>query len=353
MTVKKTRCTCCGMESEERDAKGVCVDCQQGNHQIHCGKGASAQAAEPVSAPAPAPAATEPANTAVVPAGPQAVDKKASTPLDSVKSFLERLVPNMAAVLPKHLTPERMIKVALVACSKTPKLLEASSQSMAAAVMQAAELGLEPGGALGHGYLVPFKNKKKDPATGQEKWVTEVQFIPGYRGLIALARNSGEISQIGAWPVFKGEAFSYAVTDQGQKLDHIPKLDGTRKPEDLTHVYAIARLKGEDLPQIEVMTRAEVEAIRARSKSKDFGPWVTDFVEMSRKTVVRRIIKYLPLSAEKQQTLARIVEVDNRDYEDAASLQVLPDDDEGMIEMPKRASEVHVEGAPKNEAAAS
>ncbi len=322
---KEMRCTCCGMAAEDR-INGECPDCKAGNHQVQCGKGA---------APAAAPAAAPQPGTAVAKAETKAVTE-AKSQLDTVKGFLERMVPNMQAVLPRHLTAERMIKVALVACAKTPKLLEASAQSMAAAVMQAAELGLEPGGALGHGYLVPFKNKKKD-ADGRERWVTEVQFIPGYRGLIALARNTGEIAQIGAWPVFKGEVFSYAITDKGQKLEHIPKFDGARTFENLTHVYMIARLKGEDLPQIEVMTKTDVDAIRERSKSKDFGPWAHPFdaVEMARKSVVRRGIKYLPLSAEKAEALAKVIEADNRDFEDASSLEILDEDDE----MPRRASE--------------
>jgi len=209
-------------------------------------------------------------------------------PIENFKATLEKASGTIAAVLPKHLTPERIMKIATVAVSRTPLLLECTPASVVQAVVLSSQLGLEAGGPLGHAYMVPYRNGK----TGKY----EAQFIPGYRGLIDLARRSGQVSSIEAHCVYEKDEWEYANTESGVKLRHVPFWDGDRGK--LTRVFAIARLKGEAIPQIEVMSRSDVDKIRAKSKAKDSGPWVTDYDEMARKTVVRRIVKYLPMSVE-------------------------------------------------------
>lgn len=204
-----------------------------------------------------------------------------------LKTLLLRSQGSLAAILPKHLDPERMVRVALVATVHQPKLLECSGQSILLAVMQASQLGLEIGGALGHAYLVPFKGV--------------AQFIPGYRGLIELARRSKAVWGMEARAVFDGDKFDWAY-GLYPKLEHKP-LSKTR---DLTHVYAVARMDQGN--EFDVMDREDIEAIRSRSRAKDNGPWITDYNEMAKKTVVRRICKMLPLSVQ----LAAAVEADNR-----------------------------------------
>lgn len=212
----------------------------------------------------------------------------------ALKDLLERAKPSLAGVLPRHLTPDKLVRVALMATSRTPLLLECTPGSILLGVMQAAALGLEVGGVLGHGYLVPFKNRRG---------VYEAQFVPGYRGLIDLARRSGHVAIIEARVVLSDDReFDYDL-GLDRKLVHRP---GEGRG-DMTHVYAIARFRGGDLA-FEVMTLAQVEAIRKRSRASDSGPWVTDFHEMARKTVVKRLCKYLPLSVE----MAAAVELDNR-----------------------------------------
>lgn len=200
----------------------------------------------------------------------------------------EKMKAAIAAVLPKHLTPERIVKVAIGATMRTPLLLKCTPQSFIMAVMQAAELGLEPGSALGHAYLVPFFNGQ----TG----VYECQMIPGYRGLIALARRSGEIVSIEAHVVRTKDQFRVGY-GLNPTLEHAPTLDGDAG--ELRFVYAVAKLKDGGV-QFEVMSKAQVEAIRMRSQTgrKNKGPWNTDYEEMARKTVVRRLFKYLPVSIE-------------------------------------------------------
>lgn len=187
----------------------------------------------------------------------------------------------IASRMPKHLTADRILKTALTAINKTPKLLDCTRESLMLSIMQAAELGLEPGGALGEGYLVPYGN--------------QCQFIPGYRGLISLARRSGQIVSIEAHVVHEKDEFSCTL-GLDPTLEHTPAWDEA-DPGPLTRVYAVAKLKDGGV-QFEVMSRAHIEAIRAKSKAGKSGPWVDHFEEMARKTVVRRLFKYLPVSVE-------------------------------------------------------
>lgn len=225
----------------------------------------------------------------------QTRNKQQATALAELRDMLERSKSRLAEVAPKHLTPDRMVRIALAATSREPKLLQCSPQSILKSVMKAAQLGLEPGGALGEGYLVPFRNKHTKKL--------ECEFIAGYRGLITLARRSGQILSVEAHAVYAKDGFDYRVTDERTILTHQPCWDDERGA--LVRVYAIARMRDTPLPQIEVMTRKQVDGIRARSQSgaSDFSPWRSDFDEMARKTVVRRICKYLPLSPEAREAM--------------------------------------------------
>ncbi len=206
--------------------------------------------------------------------------------MNTIKTLLQQSEKAIASRLPKHLTPDRITKVALTAINKTPKLLECTRESLLMSIMQAAELGLEPGGALGEGYLVPYGK--------------QCQFIPGYRGLISLARRSGQIVSIEAHVVHEKDEFTCAL-GLDPELKHTPAWDEA-DPGRLRFVYAVAKLKDGGV-QFEVMSRAQIEAIRAKSKAGSSGPWVDHFEEMARKTVVRRLFKYLPVSVELAQAM--------------------------------------------------
>lgn len=215
-----------------------------------------------------------------------ALQKKPAEQIATVKDLLTRASASFAQVLPKHLTAERMVKIATAAITRQPLLLECTPQSLLQSVMQAAELGLEPGSALGEGYLVPFKNKSGTRLA---------QFIPGYRGLIALARRSGQIEDIEAHVVYQGDRFVYRKGTNAV-LEHEPKLEG--EPGPLMVVYAMGWLRGSTRPHVEVLRKSDIEKIRKRSRAGSDGPWVTDYDEMARKTAVRRLVKYLPMSVE-------------------------------------------------------
>ena len=229
-------------------------------------------------------------------------------PQQLLRDELEKVKAAMAQVLPKHVTPERMIKVVLSATARQPKLLECTTASIVRSVMQAAELGLEIGGLLGEAYLVPYNNKIKGERGEPDRWENQAQCIPGYRGLIKLARQSGEIATVNARIVFAGDTFTVDLAQD--TISHVPNFEGHRDDGSIRLVYAIIRFHDGDAIQFDVMTKAEVDRIRSRSKSKDVGPWVNDYAEMARKTVTRRALKYAPISAERMK---RAMELDDED----------------------------------------
>jgi recombination protein RecT len=190
------------------------------------------------------------------------------------------MMAQLKLALPRHVTPERLARITLTEIRRTPKLLECTRESLFGAIMQAAQLGLEPG-ILGQCWIVPYGK--------------DATFIPGYRGLAQLAYRSGQISSIAGRAVFDGDTFAY---DFGSDtFTHKPA--GETDPAKLTHVYAVIHTtNGGRL--WDVMTRGEVEKIRTRSASDQKGssPWKTDYAEMAKKTVLRRLFKIAPCSAE-------------------------------------------------------
>lgn len=206
----------------------------------------------------------------------------------TIGELLESRKEQLARALPRHLTPDRLLRVSLNAFNSTPKLLDCTPASLVGAVMECATLGLEP--VLGQAYLIPYGK--------------QATFIPGYKGLLTLARRSGEISSIQVGVVYEKDHFNY-VRGLKPVLEHVESNEDDRG--DITHFWAVALLK-DGGSQFEVMRRADVDAIRdgspsARSKS---SPWVTHYEEMGKKTVLRRLCKLLPSSVEMQ----RAVELD-------------------------------------------
>jgi recombination protein RecT len=205
----------------------------------------------------------------------------------NVSAFFEANKSAIAAVLPKHVTPERLMKIAMHAIRTTPALQECSVKSLLGAVIQSSQLGLEPNTILGHAYLVPYKNRKSG--------TTDAQFIPGYKGLIDLARRSGQIESIAAHAVHAADEFEFSY-GLHESLTHKPAMTGDRG--DIIAFYAIAKLKGGG-HAFEVMPRSDVDAVMRSTQSKgQWGPWKDHYPEMGRKTVIRRLAKYLPLSIE-------------------------------------------------------
>lgn len=204
----------------------------------------------------------------------------------------------MALAMPKSMTPDRLTRIVMTECRKTPALMKCAPESFYGAVLQCAALGLEPGSALGHCYLLPFGNGKDKSGR------PNAQLIIGYRGMIDLARRSGQIISLQAWTVHAQDTFNYQL-GLNPDIEHVPASVADRGP--VTHVYAVAKLKGGDV-QFEVMSRAEIEKIRSASKAGNSGPWSSHWDEMAKKTVIRRLFKYLPVSIE----AVRAVEIDEK-----------------------------------------
>jgi recombination protein RecT len=213
-----------------------------------------------------------------------------------IRSLMESQKAQILAALPKHMSPDRMLRIALTELRRVPKLASCDPLSFMGAIVQAAQLGLEPGSGLGHAFLIPFYNSKRG--------ITECNLLAGYRGLIELARRSGRIDSISARCVYAKDKFAFAYGDD-EKIIHEP-YTGPEERGAVTFAYAIARIKGSSVPQREVMSFSQIDEVR-RKHGKGNPVWADHFDEMARKTVVRRLCKYLPQSPE----LASVIALDD------------------------------------------
>ena len=194
------------------------------------------------------------------------------------------------AALPDHLSDKKMARVFLTSCSVTPKLLDCDPMSLMRAVLEASSVGLFPdGGTLGHGYILPYGRNAK--------------FIPGFRGLMDMARRSGQITSIQARIIYENDKFKCEY-GAAPKLIHVPARMLSMEPGKKIGAYASATYKETGEVVFEVMWEEDIEKIRQDSPAGTSGPWVTHPEEMWRKTVLRRLMKYLPLSADVQSAVA-------------------------------------------------
>lgn len=207
---------------------------------------------------------------------------------DTLQTLLNtpQMIESMRAVLPKHLTPERMLKMAMVSASRTPKLYSCTRTSVLESIMQASELGLDISGTLGSAWLIPYGNV--------------CRLIPGYRGLIDLATRSGQVLMIEARVVHQRDRFDIEYGTNAHIM-HIPSL--ADHVGEISGAYAVAT-RDNGVKQFEWMSKQQVDGIRAQSKAANDGPWISHYDEMARKTAVRRLCKYLPISAELGRALS-------------------------------------------------
>lgn len=212
-------------------------------------------------------------------------------PQDGIQRLLQNNWDRIAAVMPRHLTSERLFQLSVSAINQTPKLAQCDPASLLSCVMKCSALGLEPSAVdgLGRAFIVPYGSK--------------ATFILGYRGLIDLARRSGNLKSIHAQAVYQGDDFDMWEDEEGQHFKFRPARDVPHTKDFLTDVYVAAHLMDGGLV-LERMTKNEVEAIRNRSPSKNSGPWKTDYEAMALKTVIRRAAKYLPLATQAQSAIA-------------------------------------------------
>ncbi len=205
----------------------------------------------------------------------------------SLAMLIDRMRPEIQRALPKHLDADRLARIATTVLRQTPALARCTPESFLGALMTCSQLGLEPG-PLGEAYLVPYG--------------TVCTFIAGYRGLVKLAWQSGQILSLRAETVREADTFAVHYGSDPRIEHERPPLGSTRGPG--IGWYALAKLKGGGEAFV-VMDRAEVDAIRARSKASGSGPWVTDYDAMAKKTCVRQLAKWLPLSPELASALGQ------------------------------------------------
>jgi recombination protein RecT len=223
-----------------------------------------------------------------------ALQKQEGSTKETIQQLMAKYKSSIANALPKHLTPERMMRLVFTEIRRVPALEKCDAMSLLGTVIQLAQLGLEPGPALGQAYLIPYKE--------------ECTLVIGYRGMVTLARNSGQILSISARAVYDGDDFRVQYGTQEQ-IVHVPMF----KTAVLTHVYAVAQLQGGGV-QFDCMSMGEVEAIRQQYAHEKSPAWKNSYDEMAKKTVVRRLFKLLPMSVELAAALD-VEEGDQRNHE--------------------------------------
>ena len=244
----------------------------------------------------------------------------------TLEGWLKKMKPELSKALPKHIQPDRILRICMTAIRVTPKLRDCDPMSFLAAVMQSAQLGLEPNTPLGEAYLIPYAKK--------------VQFQMGYRGLLQLANNTGKYRMIYAHAVYKNDKFSYAL-GLHKDLVHVEADEPEGEP---VFYYAVYHLLNGGY-DFSVWSRKKVEMHKAKySKSGDFqgSSWQSAFDSMAKKTVLKDVLNYAPKSIE----LARQLSMDDTIKTDIAKdMSEVPDeainDNNGKVIINKVTGEVN------------
>lgn len=224
--------------------------------------------------------------------------------------------------LPAHITAEKFQRVALTALMQNAQIADCTKDSVLNSLMKCAQDGLLPDGR--EAALVKYNSKNGATA----------QYMPMVYGIIKRMKNSGEVSDVNAHLIYSGDKFEYQITDGVSKINHTPAMFTNRGQ--LVGVYAVIRFKdGEN--HVEVMTKEEVDKIRERSRSKDSGPWVTDYEEMAKKTVIRRAAKRVPTSSDIERLLDQDLRVSMgvEDEEQEATPSLIDSINEAIMQEPE------------------
>lgn len=251
---------------------------------------------------------------------------RAADPRATIQGYIEANWEKIAKVLPRHMSPERMMQLAISTINKNPKLANCTIESVLSCFMTASSLGLEPNdvNGLGQCYIIPYGKK--------------ATFIPGYRGLYKLALNSGEIQSITVEAVYKGDEFEYTLGDDSH-IVHKPSMEAEHKPENMLCVYCITRFINGGI-QRTVMSRNDIERRRKESQSgtRADSPWVKWYEEMAKKTVMRAASKTWPLSSEKSKIFQAAVAVEEKEggnYESVFEKPIFEVPEEPELEQPQ------------------
>lgn len=206
-------------------------------------------------------------------------------------NYLQSMRGELARAVPAQISSERIARIALTSIRTVKHLDECTIESFAGALMTCAQLGLEPGGAAGEAYLIPFFNRQSG--------VYEVQLVIGYQGMVKLFWQSPMAKSLDAQIVYENDVFEYEY-GLNPRLVHRPSLSNRGKP---IAYYAVASTSTGGSAFV-VMSPEDIEAVRKRAKTKNGGPWSTDYGPMAKKTCIRQLFKLLPKSVELSRAVA-------------------------------------------------
>jgi recombination protein RecT len=227
----------------------------------------------------------------------------------TMQTYIKSMEGEIKKALPSVITPERFTRMVLSAISVNPKLAQCTPSSFLGAMMSAAQLGLEPNTPLGQAYLIPYKNRGVD----------EVQFQIGYKGLIDLAYRSGEVELVQAHIVYENDDFTLEYGLE-PKLVHKPADRDRGEP---IKVYAMFKTKtggyGFDVMSMDDVRRHAEKYSQAYKSG--FSPWKSNFEEMAKKTVLKRVLKYAPLKSDFVRAVVQDESIKNEISEDMYSVQ--------------------------------
>lgn len=227
----------------------------------------------------------------------------------TIPDMVKAMMPEIKRALPTVLTPERFTRIALSALNNTPALQQCTPMSFLAALMNAAQLGLEPNTPLGQAYLIPYKNKG----------ILECQFQIGYKGLIDLAYRNGQMQTIQAQAVYENDEFFYEYGLE-PKLVHRPAFSDRGE---LVYFYGIFRTVNGGYGMA-VMSKTDMD-VHAKTYSKAFdssySPWKSNYEDMAKKTVIKQALKYAPIKTDFQRALSADETIKKQLSDDMLSVQ--------------------------------
>ena len=260
--------------------------------------------------------------------------KQAEKP-KNVRDLLEARMGEIQKVLPSVISPHQFLRLALNALQNTPHLMECTMPSFYGAIMQCAQLGLKPN-VNGEAYLIPFKNNKKGG-------VYECQFIVGYKGLMILARRSGEVANIDAQTVYANDEFDLAYGFE-PVLVHKPYLKGDRGEP--VGFYATVLLK-DGGKSAHYMTVADAQRYGKRySKAYNNSPWVTDFEAMAKKSCLRQVLKYAPMSTDVDRAIDadnHVLKFEENSAIDSSFVEIVQDEEPTPEELAEAAADIQAD----------
>ncbi len=246
------------------------------------------------------------------------MNQVAVSPAKTLSTFLDKYKGQIANALPKHISPDRMVRLTMTAFSQNKALQDCDLHSIFGSVVVAAQLGLEIG-VGGQGYLVPYKGK--------------ATFVPGWQGLVDLVSRAGRAT-VWTGAVYRGDDFDWALGDR-PFIKHRPG-DGGDGWRDISHVYAVGRVNGSEYPVIEVWTMDRV--VRHLNKFNKVGARHYALekdgqnMEMyARKVVLLQVLKYMPKSIEVQRAVDVATAVDaNKGFTIDSEMVVIDDREDGQ-----------------------